>query len=80
MSVAVNLSERQVKAAIVKLAISLVGAFALLTWGLALLTGHGQSTALNFLFVTFAFSFLANGVLAVLKIIDWFEKRNRGNG
>ncbi|MES2443685.1 MAG: hypothetical protein V4574_12710 [Pseudomonadota bacterium] len=80
MSIAIDISERRLKLGIVKLAIMLVGVFALLALGLSALAGQGQGLALGILVVTVSFSFLTNGVLAVLKIIDWFEARNRRHG
>jgi hypothetical protein len=73
--VTVDISERQLKVVVFKLALSLVVVFSLVALVLTFLAGRGQSVALQLLFVCVAFGFITNGVLAVLKIIDWFEAR-----
>ena len=75
MSGVVDLSERQLRLGVIKLALSLVFVFVLLAIGLSLLAARGQTIAVNVLFVCVAFGFLTNGCFAVLKIIDWFEAR-----
>ena len=81
MSVTVNISERQLRLGVFKLAVSLVGIFALLAVVFSLVVGEGQSIAVNLLLICVGFMMLANGCLAVTKIIDWLEARrikNRG--
>jgi len=75
VSVTVDISERQLRFGIFKIALSLVGLFALAALGLSFLVDRGQSITLQLLFVCIAFYFVTNGVLAVLHIIDWVEKR-----
>jgi len=74
------MSERELRVGLLKLTISLVGFVGLLAVGSTMLIGQGQSIAINFLLISVALSLLANGVLAVLKILDWFEARKRRNG
>ena len=81
MSVTVDISERQLRLGVFKLAVSLVGIFALLAVVFSLVVGEGQSIAVNLLLICVGFMMLANGCLAVTKIIDWLEARrikNRG--
>ena len=80
MSVSVDLSEKQLRLGILKLALSLAMLFAILAIGLTYLAGSGQSVAVSTLLVCFAFAMLTNGVPAALKIIDWFEARKQRNG
>jgi hypothetical protein len=78
VSVTIDLSERQLKVAVFKIALSLVFLFALVAIALTFLADRGQSITVQLLLVCVGFGFLTNGVLAVLKIIDWFEAR-KGN-
>jgi hypothetical protein len=80
VSVSVDISEAQLRGGIIKLALALVGLFVLVAVGLSLLVGRAQGVAVNVLLVCIAFTFLANGVFVVLKIIDWFENRKRQHG
>ncbi|MGZ2411490.1 hypothetical protein ACUXST_000887 [Sphingomonas sp. F9_3S_D5_B_2] len=75
MTVAVDISERQLKIMLIKLALTLTTVMALLAIGVSVLAGRGQSIAINLLLVCLAFGFVTNGFWAVLKIIDWFEAR-----
>ena len=79
MSVNVDISERQLRLGIFKLAVSLVGIFALLALVFSLVAGQGQSIAVNLLLICVGFMMLANGCLAVTKIIDWIEARRIRN-
>jgi hypothetical protein len=79
VSIQLEISEHRLRLGVFKLALSLTGLFALVAFGLSLLAGQGQSIAVNLLLVCVAFGFLTNGVLAILKIIDWFEGR-KSNG
>ncbi|MGI8944394.1 MAG: hypothetical protein ACR2FJ_09245 [Qipengyuania sp.] len=80
MSVQLDISEARLRLGVFKMALSLVGLFALIAFVLTLVAGQGQSIAVNALFVSVAFGFLTNGVFAILKIIDWFEARRSKNG
>ena len=75
MSIVVNLTERQLRLGILKLALSLTAAIALIAIGITYLFGSHQPVAINFLLLALALTFLANGTLAVLRIIDWLEVR-----
>ena len=79
MSVTVDISERQLRLGVFKLAVSLVGIFALLVVGLSLVFGQGQSIAVNLLLICVGFAMLANGCFAVTKIVDWVEARKVKN-
>ena len=80
MSVTVNITERQLKLGILKLALSLVAAIVLVGFVLSLVAGKGQGLAVNVMLVAFAFAMLTNGFLAALKIVDWFEARKQRHG
>lgn len=80
MSVTIDMSERQFKFAMLKLSLSLALLLVLVALVLSLLTGTGQQLAVGALFACLGFGFLTNGLLAVLKIIDWFEARKVKNG
>jgi hypothetical protein len=80
VNVAANLSERELRIGILKLALTLVVGVALLAIGSTWLAGWGHSIAINFLLISMALTFLANGFAAVLKILDWFEARKRHHG
>jgi hypothetical protein len=80
VTVSIDLSEGQLRVGVIKLALALVALFALLAIGVSFLADRGQGVAVSVLLMCVAFTFLANGVLAVLKIIDWFEARKRRNG
>lgn len=80
MSVALDISEARLRVGVIKLALALVGLFALVAFGVSLFAGQAQGIAVSVLLACVAFSFLANGVLAVLKIINWFEDRKRRHG
>ena len=79
MSVNVDISERQLRLGIFKLAVSLVGIFALLALVFSLVAGQGQSIAVNLFLICVGFMMLANGCLTVTKIIDWIEARRIRN-
>ena len=76
----VNLTERQLKFGIVRLAMSLVALILLVAFVTSLLADRGQQIAISALFVALSFSLLANGLLAILKIIDWFEAWKHRHG
>jgi hypothetical protein len=78
VSVIVNLTERQLHLGILKLALSLTVTIALIAVGITYLFGSHQPVAVNFLLIALGLTFLANGMLAVLKIIDWLEARRGG--
>ena len=79
MSVAIaEMSERQLKLGLFKVAISLA---AVLLLGALIVSFFFQSDSkissvpIYALLFAVAFSILANGFLAILQIVDWFEKR-----
>jgi len=71
----VNLTERQLRIGVLKLGLSLSATLALIAVGITYMFGNYQSVAANFLLLALALTVLANGLLAVLRIIDWFEAR-----
>ena len=75
MSVIVEMSERQLKMGVLKLGLMIAMAIALLGFVASLIGGRDQQIAVSVLLISVAFSFLANGVLGVFKIIDWLEAR-----
>ena len=75
MSVIVEMSERQLKMGVLKLGLMIAMAIALLGFVAPLIGGRDQQIAVSVLLISVAFSFLANGVLGVFKIIDWLEAR-----
>ena len=79
MSVAfTDLTERQLKFGLFKLALSLTSVLilgALIVSFFFPSDGKISSIPIYALLFAVAFSILANGFLAVLHIIDWFEKR-----
>ncbi|MDB5581574.1 MAG: hypothetical protein JWR80_6750 [Bradyrhizobium sp.] len=80
MSITVDISEARLRYGVIKLAIALVGVFALMAVAASLLAERAQGVAVSILLMCVAFTFLANGMLAVLKIVDWFKARKRQNG
>ena len=80
MSITVDISEARLKYGVIKLAVALVGVFALMAVAASLLAERAQGIAVSILLLCLAFTFLANGMFAVLKIVDWFEERKRRNG
>ena len=77
MSVTVDISETRLRAGVVRLAIALAGLIVLIGVLFSFLAGRGQNLAVTVLLVSVAFYFLVSGVFVVLKIIDWFEARQR---
>ncbi len=73
-----NLTERQLRFGVFKVALALA---AMLIFGALIVSFFLQidnkisSVPLYALLFAVAFSMLANGFLAILHIIDWFEKR-----
>ena len=81
MSVSLDISEARLQIGVLKVALALVFFFVLIAIALTLHAGRGQGVAVSSLLVCIGFSFLANGVLASLKIVDWFEdRRAKKNG
>jgi hypothetical protein len=80
VSVTVDLTERQLRLGILKIGLSLAMLLIIVAFVLSLLAGKGQQLVIDVLFVSVSFGFLTNGVLAVLRIMDWFENRARRNG
>ena len=80
MNVQVELTEAQLRFGVLKLALSLAMVFVIVAVGMSWLAGWGQGLAVSVLFVCVAFGFFANGVLAVLKIVDWIEARRAHRG
>ena len=79
MSVAIqDLTERQLKFGVFKIALFLA---AVLILGASIVSlffqsdGRISSIPINALLFAVAFSILANGFLAILQIVGWFEKR-----
>jgi uncharacterized membrane protein YkgB len=77
VSVTVDISETRLRAAVVRLAIALAGLIVLIGVLFSFLAGRGQNLAVTVLLVSVAFYFLASGVFVVLKILEWFEARQR---
>lgn len=77
MSVAIEISESRLRLGFVKLALGLVMVFLVFAFGVSSLAGKGQGVAVNALLICLAFGFLTNGVLAALRVVDWFEARKR---
>ena len=75
MSVTIDMSERQLKFGFLKLALSLAGLIALIGFALSLVANNAQSLALGTLLISVSFAMIVNGILGILKIIDWFEAR-----
>ena len=78
MSVQIDISERQLKLVVLKLAVAITGGLLIAAFALSLLVQSEKPFAqvpIDALLIAVAVSILANGVLAVLKIIDWFEER-----
>ena len=78
MSVQIDISERQLKLVVLKLAVAITGGLLIAAFALSLLLQSEKPFAqvpIDALLIAVAVSILANGVLAVLKIIDWFEER-----
>jgi hypothetical protein len=79
VSLTVDISERQLRLGLLKMALGLVGLFALLAVLISLVAGQGQNIAVTMLLICVSFSFLAHGFLALTKVIDWFEARKMKN-
>jgi inner membrane protein involved in colicin E2 resistance len=77
VSVTVDISESRLRAGVVGLAVGLAGLIALVGVLFSVLGGRGQNLAVTVLLISVAFYFLVSGVFVVLKIIDWFEARQR---
>jgi uncharacterized membrane protein YGL010W len=74
-----NLTERQLRFGVLKLGIALTFGLLVAATVFSVLLDSDSSLArvpINALLLAVAVSLLANGVLAVLKIIDWFEARH----
>ena len=80
MSEVVNIPPRELKVMIFKMAVFVALVLVLFAVLFAFVADSGQQIALPVLLISFSFVFMANGVLAVLKIIDWFENRAKRNG
>ena len=80
MSEVVNIPPRELKVIIFKMAVFVAMVLVLFAVLFAFVADSGQQIALPVLLISFSFVFMANGVLAVLKIIDWFENRAKRNG
>jgi uncharacterized membrane protein YGL010W len=78
-----NLTERQLRFGVLKLGIALTFGLLVAATVFSVLLDSDSSLArvpINALLLAVAVSLLANGVLAVLRIIDWFEaRRYRGD-
>ena len=79
MSVAIqDLTERQLKFGVFKIALFLAAVLILGAFIVSLFfqsDGRISSIPINALLFAVAFSILANGFLAILQIVGWFEKR-----
>jgi protein-S-isoprenylcysteine O-methyltransferase Ste14 len=80
VSTTIEMSERELKVWIFKFALSLAAFLGLIAFGLSLLANKGQDIAIPMILVSVCFLLFTNGILAVLKIIDWFEARKQKNG
>ena len=73
-----NVTERQLRVGVLKVALALTFGLLLAAFILSLLIESDDPLAqipIDALLLAVAVSILANGFLAVLKIIDWFEDR-----
>jgi len=79
VSVAIqDLTERQLKFGVFKIALFLAAVLILGAFIVSLFfqsDGRISSIPINALLFAVAFSILANGFLAILQIVGWFEKR-----
>jgi predicted phage tail protein len=79
-----NLSERQLWFGVAKLVLVITGALLLASFVLTVVVAKGGTVAtvtLNGLLISVAVSMLANGLPALLKVVDWFEaRRDKRNG
>jgi hypothetical protein len=74
----VNISERQLRLGVFKLALSLVAIIILLGTVAAFLEDRGQHIAINTLIFSGSFSFFTSGIYAGMKCIDWLQARGMG--
>ena len=73
-----ELSERQLWLDISKIVFSLTAMLLICAFLITLLidqSGSFSTVTINALFLSIAVSFLANGVLTILRILDWFQAR-----
>jgi hypothetical protein len=77
---AISIRPRELKVMIFKMAVLVSMALVLLAVLFSFITDSGQEIALPVLLISLSLVLVANGVLAVLKIIDWFENRAKHNG
>ena len=73
-----ELSERQLWLGLSKIVFSLTAMLLICAFLMTLLIDQGGSfstVTINALLLSIAVSFLANGVLTILRILDWFQAR-----
>ena len=76
-----DLTSRQLIVGMVKVAVILVVGVILVAMLATWLAGGSNDLLITLLFVSIIFMLFTNGILAVLKIVDWFEARkSRQNG
>jgi hypothetical protein len=75
VSVTIDISERELKLSVIKIALSLAFVLIFASFIISLIFGNGQNVALIAVFGAMACFFAANTILASLKIVDWFEAR-----
>ena len=81
MSGPINISERELKFGVFKIAILLTFLVVVLGLVASVFADRFQSVAMNSLLFCLAFFMLSNGILGILHIIDWFEARKaKSNG
>jgi predicted phage tail protein len=79
-----NLSERQLWFGVAKFVLTITGALLLASFAVTVLVAKGgtvSTVTINALLISVAVSMLANGLVALLKAVDWFEaRRGKRNG
>jgi hypothetical protein len=79
VSVTIETTERQLRFGVLKIGITLAFGLLLAAWILSLVFsfdgGRLSTITINALLIAVAVMILANGCLAILQIVDWFEKR-----
>jgi hypothetical protein len=79
VSVTIDISAGELKLVVLKLGIFVAIAISLLGLLLTYVVSAGMHVAGTILLLCFAFVLVINGLLATLKIIDWFAARKARN-
>jgi phosphoglycerol transferase MdoB-like AlkP superfamily enzyme len=77
-----NLSERQLWLGVTKLILTMTGGLLIVAFLVTILAAKGSTVSavtINALIISVAVSILANGLLAVVRVVDWFEARRSEN-